>query len=56
MIRLCAWCGRQLEQAKPPDPDRTTHGICAKCKSKHFSPDEGKEREAVVCHKNGGRE
>lgn len=54
MKRLCAWCGRELKQAKPSETDEATHGICTECRFKHFGPDEGKKADVMDRRKSNG--
>ena len=37
MKRVCAWCGRALEQLGRRDEVQVTHGVCQDCRSRFFA-------------------
>lgn len=45
MKRVCAWCGRELEESDQRN-DQTTHGLCRDCRSQFFNPKAGGKQGA----------
>jgi AhpD family alkylhydroperoxidase len=37
MKRVCAWCGRELDQPERSDGGQVTHGVCQGCRCKFFA-------------------
>ena len=46
MKRVCAWCGRELEQSERREELQVTHGVCPVCRRKFFSSPKSKEADA----------
>lgn len=40
MIKVCAWCTREISGGDDPTNSRVSHGICPDCRD-HFFPSEG---------------
>lgn len=38
LVRVCAWCGKQLGEISPISDRRETHGICEQCMTEQLSP------------------
>jgi hypothetical protein len=36
MKRMCAWCGRELDQVERRDNQPLTHGLCPECRRQFF--------------------
>jgi hypothetical protein len=45
MNRVCAWCGRRLNQSAHLKTLQVTHGLCVDCRQRFFAP--AKTKEAV---------
>lgn len=44
MKRICAWCGKTMNNAESPDTGKVTHGLCEECrKSVLVEPRRGEE-------------
>ncbi len=43
MKRVCAWCGRELDQSERRTGLQVTHGICQACRDKFFAKALAKE-------------
>ena len=41
MKRICAWCGKSLNETEPPDTSNVTHGLCEQCRKSVFAPKTG---------------
>lgn len=54
MKRLCGWCSRELDQAKPGDNQGVTHGICPECRPKQFASVRLEGRSASASLAGGG--
>lgn len=37
MKRVCAWCGRELDQPERPKDLQVTHGVCQDCRTRFFA-------------------
>jgi DNA-directed RNA polymerase subunit RPC12/RpoP len=37
MKRMCAWCGRELDQVERRDNQPLTHGLCPECRRRFFA-------------------
>ena len=37
MKRVCAWCGRALDQPERREDVQVTHGVCQDCRSRFFA-------------------
>jgi hypothetical protein len=37
MKRMCAWCGRELDQSEHREDVPVTHGVCKVCRRKLFA-------------------
>jgi len=46
MKRLCAWCGRELDQSEAGTDSRVTHGVCQTCRRRFFASMKEKEADA----------
>ncbi|HLN32236.1 MAG TPA: hypothetical protein VK395_31195 [Gemmataceae bacterium] len=46
MKRLCAWCGRELNQSEPREDARVSHGVCQVCRRRFFASAKEKEADA----------
>ena len=46
MKRICAWCGRELEQSERRESSQVTHGVCQFCRRKFFSSVKDKDAES----------
>lgn len=44
MTRLCAWCGRQLDEVPREGPRPVTHGLCQACRQEFFPSPGTRER------------
>lgn len=40
---FCAWCGKALPNTEGLPPGITSHGLCEKCRRKHFPTEEDDE-------------
>ena len=52
MKRVCAWCGRALDQPKRREDLRVTHGVCQDCRSRFFASRKAKEAESEPTREN----
>ena len=43
MKRVCAWCGRELDQSECREDVQVTHGICQVCRRRFFASAKAKE-------------
>lgn len=55
MKRLCAWCGRELDQVERWETPYTTHGLCAECRVRHFGSEESKESDPKPIPQDAGQ-
>ena len=46
MKRVCAWCGRELEQPERREDLQVTHGVCLECRGRFFATTKAKEADA----------
>jgi hypothetical protein len=37
MKRMCAWCGRELDQSERREDVPVTHGVCKVCRQRFFA-------------------
>ena len=37
MKRICAWCGKSLNEVESPDAPQITHGLCEGCRKSVFA-------------------
>lgn len=37
MKRMCAWCGRELDQVELRENQPLTHGVCPECRRRFFA-------------------
>jgi hypothetical protein len=37
MKRICAWCGRELDQVERRENQPLTHGLCPECRRRFFA-------------------
>ena len=54
MKRICAWCGRDLDQHDGRDHLQVTHGVCEECRRVFFASSKAKEADSRTTIKNGG--
>lgn len=43
MKRVCAWCGRELDQSERFEDAQVTHGVCQDCRRRFFDSARAKE-------------
>lgn len=56
MKRVCAWCGRALDQPERREDVQVTHGVCQDCRSKFFASSKATKAgtlEDVGDHRSG---
>ena len=46
MKRVCAWCGRELEQFASGEDLQVTHGVCRICRRRYFASPKTKEADS----------
>jgi NMD protein affecting ribosome stability and mRNA decay len=47
MKRMCAWCGRELDQVERCENQPLTHGLCPECRRRYFAVAEDRDAPAV---------
>jgi len=53
MKRMCAWCGRELDQVERRENQPLTHGLCSECRRRFFAVAE--DRDAPSVESDGGK-
>ncbi len=48
MKRICAWCGKSLDEMDPPDLGKVTHGLCPQCRKSVFAPKIGEDAATFI--------
>jgi len=46
MKRVCAWCGRELDQSERREGLQVTHGVCQVCRGRFFASPKAKEADS----------
>jgi DNA-directed RNA polymerase subunit RPC12/RpoP len=46
MKRVCAWCGRELDQSERRENMQVTHGVCPICRRRFFTKALAKETDS----------
>lgn len=48
MKRMCAWCGRELNQRDDAKEAQVTHGLCPDCRSTYFGSESAKQVNSLA--------
>jgi DNA-directed RNA polymerase subunit RPC12/RpoP len=56
MKRMCAWCGRELDQGERRDNQPLTHGLCPECRCRFFAVAKGPDAPSVANDEGAVRE
>jgi DNA-directed RNA polymerase subunit RPC12/RpoP len=54
MKRICAWCGRDLDQERPENQPRT-HGLCPECRRRFFAVAKDEDVPSIENDQGGDR-
>jgi DNA-directed RNA polymerase subunit RPC12/RpoP len=46
MKRVCAWCGRELDQSECREDMQVTHGVCPICRRRFFASAKANEADS----------
>lgn len=56
MKRLCAWCGRELDQSERREGLQVTHGVCPDCRRRFFASTKAKEADSRSTQEDVGND
>ena len=48
MKRICAWCGKSLDEKAFDENQQLTHGLCEPCRKAVFVSNRARERVSVI--------